>query len=170
MTLNILGMKVGYPSSQRLQSALGSTVPALAHVVVGLCSGTPRAPARGKEHWAAFPPSAPAVSHHPCRCCMGNFPLVSRHTYAWARGFPKRPMWSKSGFPRCAGALRGAFFASRRKLINSFANPPFELYRWLMFIEVFYLELISLKSVLMFAKIHTVSVPSCARLLAPFSS
>lgn len=34
-----------------------------------------------------------------------------------------------------------------------------------MFIEVFCLELISLKSVLMFAKIP---VPSCARLLAPF--
>lgn len=39
-----------------------------------------------------------------------------------------------------------------------------------MFIEVFCLELISLKSVLMFAKMHTVPVPSCARLLAPFSS
>lgn len=39
-----------------------------------------------------------------------------------------------------------------------------------MFIEVFYLDLISLKSALMFAKIHRVPTPSCARLLASFSS
>lgn len=39
-----------------------------------------------------------------------------------------------------------------------------------MFIEVFYLELISLKSVLMFAKMHAVLVPGCVRLLAPFPS
>lgn len=39
-----------------------------------------------------------------------------------------------------------------------------------MFIKVFYLELIFLKSLLMLAKIHTVTVPSCTRLLAPFSS
>lgn len=66
-----------------------------------------------------------------------------------------------------AGALGGAFFAYWRKLINSFANPPPEPYRWLMFIKVFYLELISLKSVLTLAKIP---VPSCTRLSAPFSS
>lgn len=39
-----------------------------------------------------------------------------------------------------------------------------------MFIKVFYLELIFLKYLLMLAKIHTVSVPSFTRLLAPFSS
>lgn len=112
----------------------------------------------------AFPP-APAVSHHPCRCCRGNSPPISQQTCGQARGSPKGAVRDNSGFPRHAGALGGACFASQRKLINPFANAPLELYRWLMFIEVFCLELISLKSVLTFAKIP---VPSCARLLAPF--
>lgn len=118
----------------------------------------------GKEHWVTFPPTpAPAASHHPHRCRLGNFPLGPLHTGA-PRKEPRGRSQGSHGVPGLT------FLASRRKLINSFANPPLEMYRWLMFIEVFCLELVSLKSGLMFAKIHAVPVPSCARLLAPFPS
>lgn len=157
LTLNILGVEGGRPSSR----ALSGSPPQPQHMWWWVCAEGVR------SSGVAFPPVS-AVSHHPRRCCRGNSPPVSRQTCGQARGSPKGAVRDNSGFPRRAGALRGAFFASQRKLINPFANPPFELYRWLMFIEVFYLELISLKSVLMFAKIHTVPAPSCARLLAPF--
>lgn len=129
--------------------------------------GRPQGPLRGQECWGGISPQPQLCPTSHAGAARG-IPPVSQQTRGRARGSPKGAVRDNSGFPRRAGALHGAFFASQRKLINPFANPPFESYRWLMFIEVFYLELISLKSVLMFAKIHTVPVPSCVRLLAPF--
>lgn len=164
LTLNISGVEVGQPSSRVLSGSLPLPQRTWRWVCARQTPGTPEG--SGVLGWH-FPPAS-AVSHLPRRCCAGNSSPVSQQTRGRARGSPKGAVRDNSGFPRRAGALHGAFFASQRKLINPFANPPFESYRWLMFIEVFYLELISLKSVLMFAKIHTVPVPSCARLLAPF--
>lgn len=60
-------------------SAFGINAPAPAHVVVGLCSPTPR----GQECWGGISPS-PSCVPHPCRCCRGNSPpspsrRVARH-------------------------------------------------------------------------------------------
>lgn len=148
-------------------SALRITAPAPAQGWWWVCVHPSQGPLRGQECWGGISPRLSCVPP-PTQVLHGEFPPVSLQTCGQARCTPKGAVRDNSGFPRCAGALCGVFFASQRKLINPFANPPFELYRWLMFIEVFYLELISLKSVLMFAKIHTVPVPSCARLLAPF--
>lgn len=103
----------------------------------------------------------PAVSPCPRKEPCGEFP---RHPPGMPWGSPQRA----DVMQVTAGALVGLSSPTyRRKLSSSFANPPPEPYRWLMFIEVFYLELISLKSVLTLAKIP---VPSCTRLSAPFSS
>lgn len=155
------------PRSRRWRSSLGSAVPSPAHPLVGPCLGRARMPARGKECWVAFPPlpQLRPTTHAGAVWGISLSPPLAH--VCPGTGLPERTCAVEVGAP---AVCRGASFASQRKLINTFANPPLELYRWLVFIEVVYLEHISLKSVLMFAKIHAVPIPSCVRLLAPFSS
>lgn len=164
LTVNILGVETGQPSSQVLLGSL--SLPQ--HAWWWVCARQPQEPLRGQECWGGISPRLSCVPP-PTHVLHGEFPCCLPAS-AWpGTGLPERRCAGWLGVPTmCWGPSWGFLCFSEKAHKPICKYPPFELYSWLMFIEVFYLELISLKSVLMFAKIYTVPVPSCARLLAPF--
>lgn len=98
LTLNVLGVKVGQPSSQRLQRALRSTVPASAHVVVSLCSGTPR----------AFP-SQPQLCPTTLRCAQWGISPLPPSTHTPVHGAPRKDL---CGISQCSHGVPGDYCLS----------------------------------------------------------